>query len=402
MLKNRYSVLLILTVAMFFSLSLWFSANAIIPQLNDIWQLETTSLSLMSMILIFGFISGGLSFSIFNISDVIKTKNVFIISVLVGALANILPIFVSSDFEFVLVSRFIVGFSLAGVYPVIMKLTATWFKKDRGFAIGIVLGALTLGSGLPYIFNLTSIPDWRILLGISSFFSVVSSLLVGFLITEGPYRGGVAKFRFENIKSIVRNKAMKLVAFGYFGHMWELYAFWVWIPIMFISAYEITNPGTSPISFVSLAVFGIFLVGAVGTGIGGRLSDKFGRTRFSIGMLVASGISSILIGFAFPDIFLMLIIALIWGLFIIPDSPQYSTMITELSDEKLMGTALTFQTSIGFFIAVISINLVPIVQEQLGWNFGFSFLFIGPIFGIIALLKLRRLSESQKIAHGKK
>ena len=119
-------------------------------------------------------------------------------------------------------------------------------------------------------------------------------------------------------------------------------------------------------------------------------------------MLVASGISSILIGFAFPDIILMLIIALIWGLFIIPDSPQYSTMITELSDEKLMGTALTFQTAIGFFIAVISINLVPIVQEQLGWNFGFSFLFIGPIFGIIALLKLRRLSESQKIAHGKK
>jgi len=399
--NNKYFNLGILSISVIFAFALWFSANAVIPQLSQLLGLSDARVSFLSIILIIGFVVGGLTSTFLNLPDVLQSKNIFVISAIFGAIANVGAIFVGS-FESIMILRFFTGFFLAGVYPTSMKIISTWFKEKRGLAIGILLGAITLGSGMPYIFNLSGIPNWRILLSFSSGLSLIGAFLVMMFVKEGPYSVGRTKFRFRNVITIVKNKSVRLAAYGYFGHMWELYAMWIWIPFFLKSAYEITYPGKDATLFFSLAAFSIFSLGAGGSIIGGFLSDKYGRTKFNISMLVISGISSILIGFAYPNPYLILIIALIWGLTIVPDSPQYSSMITELSDPKLIGTALTLQLAIGFLITLGSIRLVPIVVENFGWSYAFSFLFIGPLFGIWALIKLRGDPESIKIANGKK
>jgi len=402
MVKNeKYFILGILSISVIFSFSLWFSANAIIPQVSQFLELSDSRISFLSIILIIGFVIGGLISSLLNLPDILRTKNIFVISAFLGALANIGAIFFSS-FESIIIFRFLTGFFLAGVYPTSIKIITTWFKESRGLAVGILLGALTLGSGLPYIFNLTGIPDWKILLSFSSGLSIIGGILVMLLVKEGKFDAGKTKFSFENIKKIVRNKPLRLASYGYFGHMWELYAMWVWMPLFLKSVYEISYPGKDATIFFSIGAFSIFLLGAGGSVFGGALADRYGRTKFNIYMLTISGISSILISFVYPNPYLVLIVALIWGLTIIPDSPQFSSMISELSDSKLVGTALTLQLTIGFLITIVSIILVPIFIEILGMRFAFSFLFIGPILGIWSLVKLRQLPDSKKIAHGKK
>ena len=240
--NNKYFVLAILSLSIIFAFSLWFSANAIIPQLNEILDLPRAGLGLLSIILIIGFVIGGLVSTIFNLSDVFKTKHIFVASAILAAIANASAILVPS-YEAILLFRFLTGFYLAGVYPTSMKIITTWFKTSRGLAIGILLGGLTLGSGLPYIFNLTGIPDWRILLSLSSIAAVVSAIIVGLLVKEGPYSAGTAKFKLSNIKKIVKNKAMRYATYGYFGHMWELYAMWIWAPLFLKAAYEILKAG---------------------------------------------------------------------------------------------------------------------------------------------------------------
>jgi len=399
--KSKPLILIIISISLLFSVTVWFSANAITPQLINLWNLNQSNLALLSIILIIGFVLGGLIYSVFNLPDIFKTPLFFSFNAFLAALGNLLAAF-SPNFPIFVLFRFITGFFLAGVYPTSMKLISSWYKRNRGFAIGILLGALTSGSGLPYIFNLTGLPNWRLLLSLSSVLALIGSLLVYIFIQEGPHLVKGAKFQFSNIKALFSKKSVRYANYAYFGHMWELYAFWVWIPKFLQAVHSNTNPGMDVIIFFSLVTFLIYISGALGNIIGGKIADNIGRTKFNILMSAISGACSLIIGFFLQNLVLALVIAVIWGLTVVPDSPQYSAMISELSDPAYIGTTLAVQTAIGFAISNITIWLLPIIVELIGWTFGFTFLVLGPIFGILSLIKLRKEPESKMIALGKK
>ncbi len=394
-------ILIIISVSLLLSLTVWFSANAIVSQLESLWTLTETDLALFSMILIFGFVLGGIISAIFNLSDIVDSTNFYSLYGILAGISNLTAIF-APNFAWFLFLRFMTGFFLAGVYPTAMKLMASWFKESRGLALGILLGALTVGSGFPYVFNLTGFPDWKILMTISSVFAFFGALLVFFLIQEGPHISRGARFKISNIKRMWSKKSVRLANLAYFGHMWELYAFWVWIPIFLKESFLLVNPSRDPTIFFSLSTFLVFLMGAIGNIFGGRIADKIGRTGFNIIMLGMSGLSSIVIGFFYQNPIGSLVISLIWGLTVVPDSPQFSVMITELGDPAYLGTTLTMQTTIGFGISIISIRLLPIFVNLVGWSLGFTLLIIGPLIGIISLFILRKEPDSIKIANGKK
>jgi MFS family permease len=390
-----------ISIALLFSVTVWFSANAITPQLINLWNLNPSNLALLSTILIIGFVIGGLIYSVFNLPDIIKTPLFFSLNAFLAAIGNFLAA-LSPNFLTFITFRFFTGFFLAGVYPTSMKLISSWYKRNRGLAIGILLGSLTAGSGIPYIFNLTGLPNWRILLSISSLLALIGSILIFIFIQEGPHLVKGAKFKLSNIRALFSKKSVRYANYSYFGHMWELYAFWVWIPKFLQEVHSQTNPGLDVNLYFSLGTFLVFISGAVGNIIGGKVADKIGRTKFNILMSAISGTSSLIIGFFLHNYILALVIAVIWGFTVVPDSPQYSAMISELSDPAYIGTSLAIQTAFGFAITNITIWLLPIIVELIGWTFGFTFLVIGPIFGIISLIKLRKEPDSVKIALGKK
>ena len=389
---NRKNIVLlaVLTISQMFGLSLWFSTNAIVDQLKSAWNLSVSDIGLLSISVTIGFILGALGFSILSLPDLLKAKNLYFIASILGALTNFLLVF-SPDFIVVLLLRIITGISLAGIYPVGMKMTASYFKYHRGLAIGVLLGATTAGSGLPYLFNLIGVPEWQILLTFSSLLALLGGILIFLLVSEGPYSGN-SKFSLANIKKIIKKNVI-LSNFGYFGHMFELYAFWVWIPVFLAYSYTSAFPSEEPLLFFSLGTFMIFLTGALANGIGGHIADRIGKAKFNIIMLFFSGFSSLIIGFFVSSPYLALLIAIFWGITIIPDSPQYSSLIASLTDQDLVGTSLTIQTSVGFAITVISINLIPILVKYVGWNFAFAFLVIGPVTGIISMLLLSKDPE---------
>ena len=397
---SRWGVLAILSIAIVLSLTTWFSATAITPELKREWHLSPFAISWLTIGVQIGFVCGALAASLVNLPDIVRLNWLMAVSALLAAAANATLLTAHGPVGAV-AARIVTGFALAGVYPPALKVVSTWFNRDRGIALGAVVGALTIGSSMPHLFrSLSAAVDWRFVVKISTLATSVGGVLLWLFASEGPYPFGRAIFDPRQAGAVFRDRDLLLANLGYFGHMWELYAMWAWLLVYVneaLGAQHVWLLGRA--SFLTFVTIG---TGAFGCLLGGILSDRIGRTATTAGMMIASGACALAIGFAFggPS-WLFIMILVIWGVSVIGDSAQFSAMITELADQRFVGTALSVQLGLGFALTVLAIWLVPRMAGFLGsWRWTFLMLVPGPSIGASAMLLLRRSPGSARLAKG--
>jgi MFS family permease len=397
---SRWRVLALLSIAIVLSLTTWFSATAITPELKREWHLSPFVLSWLTVGVQIGFVCGALAASLVNLPDIVRLNRLMAMSAGLAAAANAFLLLEPSPISAV-AARVVTGFALAGVYPPALKVVSTWFNRDRGLALGMVVGALTLGSSMPHLFrSLSGAVDWRFVVKMSTLATLVGAALFLFFAREGPYPFGRALFDPRQAGAVFRDRNLLLANLGYFGHMWELYAMWAWLLVYVNEALAAQR--LALVGRASLLTFVAIGTGAFGCVIGGLLSDRIGRTLTTAGMMIVSGGCAIAIGFAFggPS-WLFIAIMVVWGISVIGDSAQFSAMITELSDQRFVGTALSVQLGLGFALTVVAISLMPRLAGFLGsWRWTFLMLVPGPMLGTTAMLLLRRSPASARLANG--
>jgi MFS family permease len=378
---GRGRALALLAAALVLAMTTWFSATAVVPQLREEWALGSTAAAWLTIAVQLGFVAGALVSSVLNVADVVPPRLVILAGAAGAAGANLL-LAVAGSAGAAIPLRFATGFFLAGVYPPALKLMATWFRRGRGTALGILVGALTLGSALPHLVNALGGLEWRTVVYATSALTLAGGL-VALLVRDGPYPFPRATFDPHQARRVFANRGVRLASLGYFGHMWELYAMWAWF-VVFFSAAVSDGAGAA------YATFAVIGVGAIGCWAGGVLGDRFGRAETTAAMLAVSGTCALAIGLLLdaPG-WAVLAVGLVWGFAVVADSAQFSTLVTEHADQAYVGTALTMQLAVGFTLTVATIWLIPLFESEVGWRFAFALLALGPALGIVAMLRLR-------------
>jgi MFS family permease len=392
----KWRALALMAITLVLSMSTWFSASAVIPQLQEHWNLSAGQAAWLTIAVQIGFVSGALASSLLNLSDIVSPKHVILGGAIGAATANSLLLVANTSLTSVLL-RFATGFFLAGVYPPAFKLISTWFRQGRGLALGILAGAIVVGNGLPHLINGLGGLDWKLVIIATSILTVVGGLIAEFLLKTGPFPFPQATFDPREAGRVFANRRVRLATIGYVGHMWELFAMYAWFSVFFASVLIAWG---SPIgSAAAYATFLVFAAGGLGCWIGGILSDRWGRTRTTSLMMIVSGSCALLIGLLLGSLpALVLLVGLVWGFTIVGDSAQYSTMVSEMADQAYVGTALTLQLATGFTISVATIWLIPILVDKVGWEWGFVLLVPGPLVGVLAMRRLRSVTEPETVA----
>ena len=403
---ERWRILGLLAVGELLAMSPWLSSSAVAPLLTDAWGLHGLDLALLTIAVQLGFVAGALLLAVSGAADVIAGRRLFLAGAGLAALANLAFALIAHDLASGLVFRSLTGFTLAGVYPVGMKLVAGWFRRDRGFAIGVIVGALTVGSALPYLFRAVgamSELDWRTVIGATSAAALAGGILVAASVPAGPFDTRAPRFSLGVARRAFAERSVRLVNLGYLGHMWELYAMWTWIPAFFTASFAAA--GLVDPAAASLAAFAVVGVGGIGCVVAGRVADRVGRTTLTMAAMAMSGTSAVAVGalFGAPPL-LTLVLGMVWGITVVADSAQFSTAVTELGPPGTAGSALALQTASGFLLTGVTILLVGILQSMggPGWQLAFALMAVGPAIGVVAMGRLRGLPEATRMADGRR
>ena len=384
---HRFRALALVSLAELLGMALWFGVSAVAPQIAREWRLDEATTAWLTLAVQLGFVAGTLLSATLNLPDVLRARYLFAVCALLGAITNGVLAWAVHGATAAIALRFLTGMFLAGVYPPGMKIIATWFKTGRGFALGVLVGALTLGKASPYLVNVLGSQNWRVNVAIASLLAAVSSIVVLRFVGEGPYALPNQPFDITQITRVFSNRGVRLANFGYFGHMWELYAMWTWAPVMLRAS--IAKSGDSP-RLAEAASFLVIGAGAIGCVVAGLVADRIGRPIVAAAAMAGSGASCLVIGLLYGRTPLALLaLATFWGATVVADSAQFSACVTEYGDPRYLGTALTLQTCIGFLITTVSIGMMPILVARVGWEWAFAFLAPGPLLGIIAMMRLR-------------
>ncbi len=391
---RAWGMLVLLSLAELLGMSVWFAASAAAPHFRTAWGLTVGQAGWLTTSVQLGFVVGTIVAALLNLADAIPSRRYFAVSALLAGLANA-ALLIAGGIGVALGLRFATGFFLAGVYPPGMKMAATWFRSNRGLAIGAVVGALTVGKAFPYLVDAIGGAGIGFVIWSTTACALLAALLVATGYRDGPFAFDRKPFSWGLVGAVLRDREWRLATAGYLGHMWELYAFWTWI-VAFLAASGAARAGLEwtgayPTS-VKLIAFAAIAIGGPACVWGGRVADRIGREKLAIGALSASGACAMASGLLFGSSPLLLVpLALVWGYFVVADSAQFSALVTEVSPSHAVGTALTIQVAAGFLLTMVTIQVVPAIAGIAGWRWAFPILAAGPAFGIGAMRRLMRV-----------
>ncbi len=377
----------VLAAAELLGMSLWFSATAVTASLVEAFQLTPAATSWLTIAVQAGFVGGTLVTATLNVADVVPARRLMGLGAIAGAAANLAALLVASPAA-LLATRFLTGAALAWVYPPAMKIVAGWFRQRRGLALGVIVGALTLGKAMPYLVTALFAGEWRTSLLFTSGLALAGAGLALGVVRDGPLAITTARFDLGAIRRIVAVREVRLVTLGYLGHMWELYAMWAWVAV-FAAASLAASGVTSPAREAALVAFIAIGSGALGCVMAGRLADTFGKARVARAAMAVSaacaGATALIYGRHPAWLFALVVV---WGFSVVADSAQFSALVSERAPADAVGTALTLQTSLGFLLTMLTIDLTPRLAALAGWQWGCVFLALGPLAGIAAMRRL--------------
>ncbi len=377
--------LIVIAGGLMLSMTTWFSTAAVLPELRERWSLTTNEASLLIVVLQLGFVAGACAVAVGGLADRLPPRRLLLMAAVGAAGCNALVV-AADGYRAALMLRFLTGACLAGVYPVALKLTATWFNERRGMAMGTMVGALALGSAGAHAVNAFGGAAWTTVMLVTSATTLAGGLIVGLVAQVGPHPFPPTRFELRSAWQALTARDVRLASFAYFGHMWELYAAWAWIALFLRERAEQAGVGvnTPLLAFVAIGL------GAPGSVVAGLAGDRFGKARAAIAAMLISGAASLTIGFAGLPFGAVVALAMVWGASVVADSAQFSAIVSERADQRYVGTALTAQLAVGFVITVATIWLVPLVRDAAGWWAALALLAPGPFLGAFALGRLDR------------